>query len=873
MSDQKGAIHYLLLITAFIVLTFIAITSLTPFNDKLLSSLFPKNRSFASSPATASFGNMNLSATFNSIGIELFYSGDPGASATVEYKKSDETNYKPALPLWPTIDGSASPGPTFYGSVLLLEPGTSYDVIVTLNDPGQTQSQQSLTGSITTRLDNIPKATTLTPTHFVRPDGNDANTGTGNNAGSAWATLCRAVRSAPADAVVQVAPGYYASPNSAVNTIAGCNKDQIRSTPISFVAEKPAIDDDRNIINAGEHSVIDYGVITSPTGSNSANPGVWQRVTLTGPATGQPYTVYKWSSPYTTAAIAMGYAPTRDAIPQRIASWDLKSGTATDKSGKVWYLKNAANPADASGWAEVLHTNKLYNYGFATFGSDIYVRIPGDLDPNNYFISMTRATIGGVSDGFAFNAPNTRLTGFEVRQVVTSYRSGSSFGVVDHNLFISANVSLNGTKPGSYGSDHVVERNKFIDTTLFSASGTDPYITWSFIKGAIILADGTSTSWNRVGSGSGGLLGAELTAIQLTGGAKRVVIRNNFIDGTFNGIGSNNKDFDRYSGMDVDSYNNRIINLNDDAFEPEQQVINWRIWNNRIENTAVGLSTGPVRFGPIYFFRNSLWRLGGHGNVADQTGSTPISGQGFKYSGSDTITKARIYVINNTFWTNSSSAVSGGSQAAGGGSNQENFYLRNNLFRMTRYGFDAPGTAGKWDEDYNFFATTDPTRGMNYGSANKATVTIYRTATGGGAHTNLPTMDPTQDFHSLPDAWLTNPTAGDLTLKAGTPAIDAGVVVPNITETYNGSAPDLGAIEAGSSAASPSPSTSASTYPASSPAGKAGDVDQNGKVDIFDYNLLLTDFGKNQPNLPSDLDKNGKVDIFDYNVLLTNFGS
>jgi hypothetical protein len=325
---------------------------------------------------------------------------------------------------------------------------------------------------------------------------------------------------------------------------------------------------------------------------------------------------------------------------------------------------------------------------------------------------MTRATIGGVSDGFAFNAPNTRLTGFEVRQVVTSYRSGSSFGVVDHNLFISANVSLNGTKPGSYGSDHVVERNKFIDTTLFSASGTDPYITWSFIKGAIILADGTSTSWNRVGSGSGGLLGAELTAIQLTGGAKRVVIRNNFIDGTFNGIGSNNKDFDRYSGMDVDSYNNRIINLNDDAFEPEQQVINWRIWNNRIENTAVGLSTGPVRFGPIYFFRNSLWRLGGHGNVADQTGSTPISGQGFKYSGSDTITKARIYVINNTFWTNSSSAVSGGSQAAGGGSNQENFYLRNNLFRMTRYGFDAPGTAGKWDEDYNFFATTDPTRGI-----------------------------------------------------------------------------------------------------------------------------------------------------------------
>ena len=37
----------------------------------------------------------------------------------------------------------------------------------------------------------------------------------------------------------------------------------------------------------------------------------------------------------------------------------------------------------------------------------------------------------------------------------------------------------------------------------------------------------------------------------------------------------------------------------------------------------------------------------------------------------------------------------------------------------------------------------------------------------------------------------------DLTLKKDSPAIDAGVVIPNITEKFKGKAPDLGALEYG----------------------------------------------------------------------------
>lgn len=64
---------------------------------------------------------------------------------------------------------------------------------------------------------------------------------------------------------------------------------------------------------------------------------------------------------------------------------------------------------------------------------------------------------------------------------------------------------------------------------------------------------------------------------------------------------------------------------------------------------------------------------------------------------------------------------------------------------------------------------------------------------------------------------------------------------------------------------SPSPSPSISPI-------KIGDLDNNNKVDIFDYNILLTNFGIVGAAVQGDIDNNGTVNIFDYNLLLTNFG-
>lgn len=55
---------------------------------------------------------------------------------------------------------------------------------------------------------------------------------------------------------------------------------------------------------------------------------------------------------------------------------------------------------------------------------------------------------------------------------------------------------------------------------------------------------------------------------------------------------------------------------------------------------------------------------------------------------------------------------------------------------------------------------------------------------------------------------------------------------------------------------------------------KRSDLNLDGVVDIFDYNILVENFDKTGANgfIRADIDKNGVVDIFDYNILVTDFG-
>ncbi|HEV8636739.1 MAG TPA: hypothetical protein VG370_21165, partial [Chloroflexota bacterium] len=519
-------------------------------------------------------GALNLSATFNSVGVELFYAGDDDrdATAALAFKKASDRDdaWRAGLPLWPT-GGAGPPGRAFYGSALFLEPGTAYDVRVTLSDPDGVDGSAVVTGRVTTRAEDVAPAAALPPTHFVRADGDDKANGA--TEATAWRTLDQAMRAAPPGAVVRVGPGYYAAPAAP------------RTAPLALVAEHPAVDDGRNPINTGRRSVVESGPVAGPAGASE--PGVtrapWEPVSLAGPGrkgapAGASYRVWRWTKVPVTPGW-LGYARSRDALPTRLAQWAPKGD-------------DLQTPA---GWAEKLYTNRTYNYGWAAFSSgagawDLYARLPGDLDPNTLY-----SDVGGAS-GFVVAGPGVRVSGFELRPASSGVLLGAAAtgAVVDHNLIAVgfAGVRLDGDKdasPPRYGADHLVERNLVVDSSLWTADhAAAPAIPWGFIKGGIYNPDGSVYGSDRLGEA------AETTGVWSRGGARRVVIRHNTVDGPFNGVGAYNADFDRYATQDQDVHDNLIRHVSDDALEPEQVAINWRIWANRVEQASVLLSTGPV---------------------------------------------------------------------------------------------------------------------------------------------------------------------------------------------------------------------------------------------------------------------------------------
>src|SRR5205823_1968048 len=149
-------------------------------------------------------------ATFNSVGIELLYTGDDDgdAQAALQFRPAGSGDWRAGLPLWPT-NSQTGPGRAFYGSALLLEAGTRYEVRVTAADPDGVVGPAEATAEIVTRAERVPAARSLTPTRYVRATGDDG--ADGRTEATAWRTLGRAA-AAPSGAVVQVGPGHYAAP-------------------------------------------------------------------------------------------------------------------------------------------------------------------------------------------------------------------------------------------------------------------------------------------------------------------------------------------------------------------------------------------------------------------------------------------------------------------------------------------------------------------------------------------------------------------------------------------------------------------------------------------------------------------------------------
>jgi hypothetical protein len=241
--------------------------------------------------------------------------------------------------------------------------------------------------------------------------------------------------------------------------------------------------------------------------------------------------------------------------------------------------------------------------------------------------------------------------------------------------------------------------------------------------------------------------------------------------------------------VSVDFYRNDMFNMADDFIESDGGSHNIRIFENRGFNAYhAALSAQPVFGGPVYFFRNVFYN---------------VPGTALKY----TIRPAGIITYNNTFIAEASI------------NNFSNGHFRNNLFigpdddrpalsatTYTRYSsFDFNGYRKKNSENaFRFrYPVSDALNHaddaelsfLEFQSLNEFSkrtgYEIHGIELSGDIFENVPMPDPSRPGHVYPVKGF------DFRLKKSSKAIDAGEVLPNVTDNFSGKAPDLGAVEHG----------------------------------------------------------------------------
>ncbi len=243
--------------------------------------------------------------------------------------------------------------------------------------------------------------------------------------------------------------------------------------------------------------------------------------------------------------------------------------------------------------------------------------------------------------------------------------------------------------------------------------------------------------------------------------------------------------------VSIDIYNNDITNVDDNCIEADGAMYNIRVLRNRCINQAHrSLSTQPVFGGPAYFIRNIVYH-------APEGGSVKF-----------TANSAGILAYHNTF----TSEVLSMGQAS-------NLHYRNNLILGQGAApeiFSMETATNYSSSDYNGFR---PNPGADVSFIWKSP-DFNKTAdfTGKPVDRRFKTLEEfskttAQDLHSIlidydifekvPALSTENPGRLyrsedlDFRLKAGSGAVDAGMILPNVNDGYTGRLPDLGAYELG----------------------------------------------------------------------------
>ena len=274
-------------------------------------------------------------------------------------------------------------------------------------------------------------------------------------------------------------------------------------------------------------------------------------------------------------------------------------------------------------------------------------------------------------------------------------------------------------------------------------------------------------------------LGANGIEISHCGG--NFVIRNNEItspSGKYfkDGMGGQANFSERgFPSNDTDIYNNIVSHAWDDGIEIEGGNRNVRVWNNYIDQTAVGIANTVVHTGPLYVFRNVYNRSRRYALVSlDNDNRLYFSKSGTTSSWGD----GRRYMFHNTLLQAKKDGVVNGLGAGEGiiGLSDEpltNTVSRNNILQVWKAGSASIRTNGGGGNDVDY-------------DLRNGSISAYS-----GAETNGIVGTP---IYRSGHGWA-NWAGGNYQLDASSPGYDRGVRIPNFNDVFTGAGPDMGAHE------------------------------------------------------------------------------
>jgi hypothetical protein len=234
-----------------------------------------------------------------------------------------------------------------------------------------------------------------------------------------------------------------------------------------------------------------------------------------------------------------------------------------------------------------------------------------------------------------------------------------------------------------------------------------------------------------------------------------------------------------------DIYRNEVFDCTDDGIETDGSRHNIRVIENRITNVLCGLSCQPVYGGPAYLIRNVVYNFQ----------LKPL-----KFH----VWPTGVICFHNT--------LVGADPRGWGGGQWRNVITRNNLFvggsQVGYSGSPIPisTTAVRVDLDYDGWYQARPGRFAILGTDFYPSIEAFTSQTGLEAHGLLldigvfeqaeePPLGSYLGVGGFPPAYAAG--SQDLRLRESAVCVDAGLVLENINDSFEGSAPDLGAYERG----------------------------------------------------------------------------